>query len=485
MDLSRWLDHHAAWRPSKLAVHCDGCDTSYAEMATRVARTAGTLASRGVCRGDRVAHLGYNSREMLELLFACARRGAIMVPLNWRLSVAELGAMLADAEPTMLVVDEHFAASAAQLSGGWRQVDVAALAGGEASGSQGQLGDAVLMVHTSGTTGRPKGAMLTQDALVHNAVNAVALQRITPADHVLTVLPMFHVGGMNIQTTPAIQAGASVTIHHRFEPGRTLADIAARRPSLLLAVPAVAQALFAHADWPSTDLSSLRLVITGSTIVPRAVIDGFHARDIPCGQVYGLTESAPCAIGLGGEEARDHVGSIGRPLIHTAARIIDPDGKDCAPGQPGEILLSGPNVTQGYWRDSDATASTLADGWLRTGDIGLCDAVGYWHVIDRKKDVLISGGENIYPAELEAVLANDPRIVEATVVGRPDQRWGEVPVAVVVPRPGAALDAAAVVALFEGRLARYKHPRDVVFIDALPRNAMGKVLKQSVRGLLK
>jgi fatty-acyl-CoA synthase len=322
---------------------------------------------------------------------------------------------------------------------------------------------------------------LSQDALVHNAINAVALQRMTSEDHVLTVLPMFHVGGLNIQTTPALQAGATVTIHRRFDPTRTIADLAARRPSLFLVVPTVAQAMFAHPDWASADLSSLRLVLTGSTIVPRGVIDGFHGRGVPCGQLYGLTESAPCAIGLGAVDAFEHVGSIGRSLLHSSARLIDGEGRDCAPGQPGEILLAGPHLMNGYWRDLGATEAAMADGWLRTGDIGVCDAAGFWRVIDRKKDVVISGGENVYPAELEAVLAGDPRIVEATVLGRADARWGEVPVALVVARPGASLDGHAVMALFEGRLARFKHPREVLFVDALPRNAMGKVRKDVLR----
>jgi fatty-acyl-CoA synthase len=484
MNLSRWLDHHAAWRPGKVALHCEGRDTTYAALSERSARTAGALAAFGVGRGDRVAHLGYNSAELLELLFACSRLGAILVPLNWRLTAGELGTVLESAEPSVLVVESEFDATTNALAG-WRRAPLTALASGAPVMGRGALADPVLMVFTSGTTGRPKGAVLTQDALVHNAINAVTLQRLVQDDHALAVLPMFHVGGLNIQTTPALQVGATVTIHRRFDPARTLADIAARRPTLLLAVPAVAQVLFSHPAWPATDLSSVRLAITGSTIVPNAVMQGFHARGIPCGQVYGLTESAPCAIGLGAEEARGHVGSIGKPLLHTAARIVDDVGNDCPPDQPGELLLSGPNLMTGYWRDPAATAAAVVDGWFHTGDIAVCDAVGYWRVIDRKKDVVISGGENVYPAELEAVLAEDARIAEASVIGQADARWGEVPVALVVPKPGVQLDGAAVLALFEGRLARFKHPRAVIFVDALPRNVMGKVQKDALRASLR
>ncbi len=254
--------------------------------------------------------------------------------------------------------------------------------------------------------------------------------------------------------------------------------------SLCLAVPAVAQALSRHARFAAADLSSLRAMCTGSSTVPEAVIRPWMDRGIPVTQVYGMTESGPTAIALSIADAERKIGSCGKPAAHCEARVVDAEGRDVVQGHPGEIWLRGPNVMTGYWRNPEATADAFTDGWLQTGDIGHQDADGFYYVDDRKKDVVISGGENIYPAELEAILADCPHIAEAAVVGRPDPTWGEVPIACIVPQPGAALTPDDVLALFQDRLARYKHPRDIVFLEALPRTAMGKVEKFTLRRLL-
>jgi fatty-acyl-CoA synthase len=343
---------------------------------------------------------------------------------------------------------------------------------------------ALLLVYTSGTTGRPKGAVLGQSALFHNALNSIAALDMTSADHVLTVLPMFHVGGLNIQTTPAVYAGAAVTIARRFDAGQALALITAHRPTLLLTVPTVAQALSSHPAFAATDLSSLRCMTTGSSVVPMAVIQPWLDRGVPVTQVYGMTESGPTAIALPIGDARRKPTSCGKPAVHCRARVVDAAGRDVARGERGELWLSGPNLITGYWNDPAATAEAFTDGWFHTGDIGHQDADGHFYIDDRKTDVVISGGENIYPAELEAILAECPDIADAAVIGRPDARWGEVPVACVVPRAGARLGPADVLALFRDRLARFKHPRDVVFLDALPRTALGKIQKFELRARL-
>jgi fatty-acyl-CoA synthase len=255
------------------------------------------------------------------------------------------------------------------------------------------------------------------------------------------------------------------------------------KPSLTVLVPAQMQALIEHGDWANCNLSSLRMVTTGSTIVPHGLIHAFHDRGVPVVQVYGTTETGPIAAYLRADQARDHVGSTGLPAIHCDLTLVDDDGSEVAAGERGEVLVRGPNVMTEYWNDREATEAAFGNGWFRTGDIGHRDSEGFITIDDRKKDVIISGGENIYSAELEAVLADDSRIVEAAVVGRADQRWGEVPVAVVVSAD-SALDAAAVIALFDQRLARFKHPKDVQFVDALPRNAMGKVEKFTLRAMV-
>lgn len=469
--MAQWAAGWAAHQPDKPAIVHEGGIVTYAGLARRIERAAAALSEAGVGRGDRVAQLGLNSPDTLVLLFACARLGAILVTLNWRLTPAELQAIVGDCTPKLGWIDPDFAAALPDLP------RLASLAGNGPAPAEGQDDDGVLLVYTSGTTGRPKGALLTQRALTWNAINGLHANDLTAADRVLTVLPMFHVGGLNIQTTPALFAGATVVLERRFTPEGFCAALAAHRPSLTLLVPAVMQALLRHPDFAMADLSCLRLIMTGSSTVPAALIDPFHARGVPVGQVYGSTETGPTAICLRADRAMAKIGSCGAPAPHVDVRVVDEAGHDVADGVSGEILVRGPNVMAGYWNDPGATAAALEGGWYRTGDIGHRDADGCFWIDDRKKDVVISGGENIYPAELEAVLAACEGIAEATVVGRADPRWGEVPVAVVV----SALTEAEILGLFEGRLARYKHPRAVAFVDRLPRNVMGKVLKHEVR----
>jgi fatty-acyl-CoA synthase len=501
MDISRWVAHRADWSPGRVAVHFGEASATYAELELRVGRVAGALRDElGIRPGDRVAYLGLNSPELLAALFACARLGAILLPLNWRLAAAEHAWMLRHADPALILVEPDFEEAIERVLADLprlrairigsepcapaRWPHLAALVNGArpaSPGSGGELRSPVLLVYTSGTTGHPKGAVLTQEALLYNALNSIAALDMTSGDHVLTVLPMFHVGGLNIQTTPAIHAGAAITIARRFDAGQALALIAARRPTLFLTVPTVAQAIASHPAFPRTDLSCLRCMTTGSSIVPETVVRPWLDRGIPVTQVYGLTESGPTAIALSIADAARKPTSCGKAALYCEARVVDPDGSDLRAGERGEIQLRGPNLISGYWNDPEATARAFTDGWFHTGDIGHRDGEGHFYVDDRKTDVVISGGENIYPAELEAVLAESPDIAEAAVVGRADARWGEVPVACVVPRPGAAVTREDVIALFRDRIARYKHPRDVVFLEALPRTALGKIQKFELR----
>ena len=491
-DLSRWIATHAAAAPDKPAIRFEGAVIRYADLGDRIETAAAVLARRhGVVHGDRVAYLGLNAPEMLVLLFACARLGALFLPLNWRLAPPEHRFILGDARPKVLVADaaHHDRAQALALAG---DGVTGALIGpddlrGDASAVDplGGPEDPVLLVYSSGTTGRPKGAVLTQQAVLHNALNSVHMHDLTSADHVLTVLPMFHVGGLNIQTTPALYVGATVTVHRGFDPKATLDAIAADRPSLLVLVPATIAALRDHPEWTGTDLSSLRVLTTGSSIVPVSLIRVFHDRGVPVIQVYGLTESGPVAAYQRIADAPGNVGSTtgstGRAGLHTRVRIVDDQGRDRAIGEPGELWLRGANLAREYWGDPAATAAAFRDRWFRTGDIGYRDAAGDITIKDRKHDVVISGGENIYPAELEAVLDRIDGIAEAAVIGRPDARWGAVPIAVVARVPGSSLTAGEIIAAFDGQLARFKHPKAVIFVDALPRNAMGKVQKHDLR----
>jgi fatty-acyl-CoA synthase len=447
--------------------------------------------------GDRVAYLGYNRPQMLVLLFALARIGAMLAPLNFRLAPDEHRTILRHAEASVLVADQAMLGAAAELRKsltGMRGVALGAapadwvgwddlVAGGAPPLAQlGQARDPVLLVYTSGTSGRPKGAVHPQEALIWNAVNAARCHDLTSADHVLTVLPMFHVGGLCIQTLPALHAGASVTLHERFDAGRWVADVRTRRPTLSLLVPATIKAILEHPDWPGADLSSLRAVFTGSSIVPDALFEPFHARGVPLAQVYGATETGPVSIYLRAADAVRKSGSAGTVAIHCDVRLMGGDGAEVARGQVGEIWVRGPSLMLGYWKDPHNPA--FEQGWFRSGDLARQDEEGLYWVVGRSQDLIVSGGENIYPAEIENVLAQCADVVDAAVIGMPDPQWGEVPVAAVVKRPDSALDEAGVLRLFEGRLGRFKRPRRVVFLASLPKTALGKVQKAALRSVL-
>jgi fatty-acyl-CoA synthase len=492
MDLADLIDRNAAFAPDKPAIRCMGSALSYAGLAQRIAQAARALKSQlGIGRGDRVAILAANHPDYLVLLYACARLGAMLVPLNWRLAVPEQTYILSDASVKALVVEQGLAAVIAPLRSAQMEVRIVGLDfapdGGvslaallEAASGDGRVPHVdtsfpLLIVYTSGTTGRPKGAVLRQDALLWNAVMSQHMHDMTAQDHVLTVLPMFHVGGLNIQTTPALQLGATVTLHPRFAPEATLAAIEHDRPTLAVLVPATIEAMIAHPRWQETRLDSLRAVTTGSTQVPQRLVDAFTDRGVPVLQVYGSTETCPIAIytRLAGDWRRP--GSTGLPGLMCDARVVDDAGRDAAIGERGEVIVRGDSVFFEYWGNAEATAEALREGWYHTGDIGARDADGHFFIHDRKKNMIISGGENIYPAEVERVLHEHPAVAEAAVVGCADARWQEVPVACIVRRAEAAAEAAEIEAFCLAQLARYKVPRRYIFLDSLPRNALGKV----------
>jgi fatty-acyl-CoA synthase len=492
VDLSDLIARNAAFGPDKSALVFNGEALSYADFHARIGQAACALkAECGVMRGDRVAILSLNRPDYLVLLYACARLGAILVPLNWRLAVAEQMFILADASVKLLVLEQAFADILPALAKDLPDAGVVGLdfapspgcsfdallsrASGDGRNPHTDLTSPLLIVYTSGTTGRPKGAVLRQEALLWNGVMSQHMHGLTSDDHVLTVLPFFHVGGLNIQTTPALHHGATVTIHARFTPGAALDEIARSRPTLTVLVPATIQAITDDPAWPTTDLSSLKAVSTGSTIVPPHLIERIVARGVPVLQVYGSTETCPVAVytRLGGDLSR--TGSTGLPGLCCEAKVIDGAGAELPPDTAGEIAIRGPNVFFEYWGNEAATREALHDGWYRTGDIGRRDRSGYFWVHDRKKNIIISGGENIYPAEVERVLLEHPDVADCGVIGRPDPRWDEVAVACIIRRPHANIDAEALQAHVAKQLARFKVPREIIFVDDLPRTALGKV----------
>jgi fatty-acyl-CoA synthase len=474
------LAHHASARPEATALRFGEAALSYGDLHRQVLAAAGRLARDvGVAPGDRVAWLGGNHPGQIVLLFALARLGAVLLPLNFRLAPAEWDRLVADCAPRHVVHDAAWADAARALAQrcGLQAHDVrsvvpmeAGAAGSRGTPSQAAPDAPVLLVYTSGTTGGPKAAVHTQANVLANMRIAARVQAMTPGDRVLTVLPLFHVGGLCIQTLPALSAGAQVILHARFDAAETLACIARERPTLTLQVPATMKALQEHPQWAATDLSCLRAVWAGSSVLPRPLIEAFHARGVPVCNVYGATETGPFSIALPPGSAFDHVGSCGWPAPDVEARLVN-----------GEVWLRAPNIVRRYWPDQPACD---AQGWFHTGDLAAQAADGSYTIVGRAKELIISGGENIHPMEIEAALAQHPAVLECAAFGVKDAQWGEAVAVAVVLRPGTSADESALRDHLAQRIARYKLPRRWVWVDALPKTALGKVRRGELAKLV-
>ena len=496
-----WIAHHRAHRPGKEAVRDLGAGLSftYAQLDRRVDAMAAYLRALGIGRGDRVGVLAHNGVEYFDIQFACARTGSICVLLNWRLTVSELEYILNDSAPALLVHDVSFAGPAEELQ---RRCGVATLLAIDQSGAanpyedalarfDGQDGgretlthdDILTIMYTSGTTGHPKGAMITHGMNFWNAVN-LGIPTGVGLDSVhLNVLPLFHTGGLNCYCNPVLHAGGTVVIMKTFDPGETLRVLGDPGQGIthFFAVPAPYQFMMQHADFEHTDLSRLRIAGVGGAPCALTIMQAWADRGVLMMQGFGMTETSPACIFLDPRDTLRKLGSTGKALLHTEMRIVDDEGGDCGPNQTGELWVAGPNVTPGYWNRPDATAAAFEGRWLKTGDAARMDEEGFVYIVDRWKDMYISGGENVYPAEVENILYQLSELAEAAVIGVPHDRWGEVGLAVLALKPGAEIDRDRVIAHCASRLARFKVPSDIAIVDALPRNATGKVLKRELR----
>ncbi len=494
IGVGEWLERRAQFAPNQIGLVdvATGARLSYRTLNRRARALATTLAERqGVRQGDRVAALAANCPEYLDAFFACALLGAIFTPLNWRLTVAELAGILRDCEPVALLHDaaQRSQAEAAAHATGQPMtlLDMASFPGDDAemaaraSPFASRDGEEIaLILYTSGTTGVPKGAMLSHRMLTWNAINTQISWGLRENDIAPIFAPFFHAGGLNVLTTPLYHLGGTVVLLRDTSPAAVLRAIESERCTVAFAVPTVFQMLLEAPEFPTADLSSLRFLITGGSPCPLPIIAGYAARGLEFCQGYGLTEVGVNCFSLAPEDAVRKAGSVGRPVFHSRARLVDEEGRETPAGAVGELALAGPHVCSGYWRRPEATAEAAPDGWWRTGDLAQVDAEGYYYIVGRKKDMFISGGENVYPAEVEGVLATHTGIAEVAVLGQPDPKWGEVGLAVVVPRQPGALTAADVLAFCDGKLARYKIPKAIVFAETLPRNVMGKVVKSAL-----
>ena len=498
LTIGRWIRDRAVVTPERIAIDFLDTPATYAELDTRSERMAAALYQDGVRRGDRIATLTGNRPEHVEVLFACAKLGAILVPLNHRLAAPELVYQLDDAEPAVLFVhpDHDPAADAVveqvAIAPQRRVLERTALDGlaGDArlplDAEPAADDDPLLLVYTSGTTGRPKGALLTHANCFWTNLSFDRTADVTTTDVVLQVLPQFHVGGWNVQPLLAWWKGATVVLEPDYDPGRALDLIARKGVTTMMGVPATYLFAAERPEFATADLSSLRLAVVGGAPMPESVLRTWGERGVAIVQGYGLTEASPNVLCVPPEHAAAKLGHAGRPYPHVEIALRDPrDGSFVEGPGTGELCVRGPNVFAGYWRNPEATEATFDGGWLLTGDVAERDAEGFCRIRDRVKEMYISGGENVYPAEIESVLHDHPDVVEAAVIGVPDARWGEVGAAFVVTRTTKAGNAAdtrnALQSWCRERLAGYKVPKTFHLIDRLPRSGMDKVAKNELR----
>jgi acyl-CoA synthetase (AMP-forming)/AMP-acid ligase II len=494
------LAHHAERSPERPITVFDGSVTTYGEMASRATALATGLHEKGVRPGHVVGLLSYNCPEFLEAVFAANYLGAIVMPINWRLAAPEVGYILEHSEARALVCDEALVDLATDatkdLDPGPLKVSIApgardgwiAIADLRSGASPldpfpTEADDTHRLMYTSGTTGRPKGVMLSHANLAWKNLAHLIEFGFNVDDLGLACGPLYHVGALDLTTTTLIAAGATTIVHRSFDASAVVDEIEQSRVTTVWLAPAMVNAIMALPDVEKRDLSSVRVIINGGEKMPIPLIERIQ-RTFPSAwfaDAYGLTETVSGDTFLDRANLITKLGSVGRPCVYLELEVWDEQGHPVAAGQRGEIVMRGPKVFKGYWRDAEATQRAFAGGWFHTGDIGVLDEDGYLFIVDRLKDMIVSGGENIAGSEVERVLYEHEAVLEAAVVGRPDERWGEVPVAFVVLRTGQAATAEELIAHCAGQLAKYKVPKDVTFLEALPRNPSGKVLKRDLR----
>lgn len=506
VDIRDWIAAHADRTPDAIAQidHATGRRFTYAQMQDRVSRIAGHLRQKeSIGVGDTVAVLGDNSSDIFDIDFACGRIGAIFLPMNTRLAAPEIAFQLADAAPKILFVgkgyEEVARAAVAEAPG---SIKVFGFGANEAEPHLEEIAtkgpaltraetrdpnDGWTLIYSSGTTGRPKGVLHSHGGVAMQAIANCVPLGLGPQSCGLTVLPLFHISGLNIFGHAMFYAGATQITMDRFIPSEMLNALSNKGYNVthFSGVPTIFEMMAQLPDFESADTSSVEGAFVGGAPSTEALLSTYAKKGMPLIQGYGLTETGPTLTVLNAENAVEKLGSAGKPIMHVDVRVVKDDGAEAGPNEVGEILAKGPSVITEYFKRPEAQATSFKDGWLRTGDMGRFDEDGFLFIIDRKKDMFISGGENVYPAEVENCISGLNGVIQIAVIGVPDDKWGEVGAACIVKHPDAQISEQDVIAFCDERIARYKIPKHVRFFDALPLGGTGKVLKNELKEILR
>jgi len=503
MNAADLLTKRADLTPDREALYdlTSGRRHTYAQLNQRANRAANSLCEKfNIQKGDRVSILAHNSIAYADLLFGLGKIGAVLAPLNWRLTSRELTYIINDCQPKVLIVGPEFVSVFNEMFEAIRVEHVIALEGANIRGAESYEGllnqasalepkrpvieadDAYCILYTSGTTGRPKGAVLPHRQILWNAINTVISWGLSERDVSPILTPMFHSGGLFVFLVPLFYAGGRVVLTRSFDPDASLPLIADEKCTVILGVPTLFQMWMNSPQFEKADFSHVHFFISGGAPCPPSLIEAWNnRRGVTMRQGYGLTEVGVNCFSMTDEDALRKVGSVGKPIFHSEMRLVDVNEKDVPVGETGELIIKGPHVCTGYWNNEEATKQSLKDGWFHTGDIARMDAEGFFYIVGRFKDMIISGGENVYAAEVEAVLREHAAVADAALIGQPDEKWGEVGLLIVACKPNQSVSVEELLQFCQGRLAAYKIPKDVKFVESLPYSPYGKVIKAELK----
>ncbi|KER09570.1 MAG: AMP-dependent synthetase [[Candidatus Thermochlorobacteriaceae] bacterium GBChlB] len=491
-----WLEKLCVYSPDKIALkeYETGRTLTYRQLdsiSNRLARLF--INDYGLKRGERLALFAENALEHFLLFFAAQKTGLMFVPLNFRLAAREVNGVLNDCSPKLLITEEKYQAVIEQcdavktISHQWTLNALESFCYPHRDATESftakespKENDPVLILYTSGTTGLPKGVLYTHKMLFWNSINTTIRLDLTSDDKTVCCMPLFHTGGLNVLSTPFLHRGAYTCLMKKFDANSALNALADEKATMFMAVPTILKLLFASPLFQTVNLSAMRFFIVGGEALPLSVIDAWQKRGIPIRQGFGMTEAGPNLFSLHQDDAVRKIGSIGVPNFYVNVRLVDESGNDVPSGNVGELIFGGDVVTPGYWNNPTETAKAIKDGWLYSGDLAREDEDGYFYIVDRKKNMYISGGENVYPAEVERLLQSHPCVSEVAVLGVPDEKWGEAGKAFIVLKPNAVVNETELIEFCKTNLAKYKVPKSLVFLNELPKNDAGKIDRKSL-----